>query len=170
MLHISTIPKHAESPERAKFAQSSLSSPTHTSSSCLCASVRVSNIHEKPVFFKFQTEQNLSTSFKVSPQAGTMKPKSSIVIAAVYCGKQAKNSSSDLSDIKFQICSWNSQDTKDTTKYKKRFSLDFKEFKKHLSTSSTSTHNKVEIGDETSIPDLRRRFKVCNFFFFFWIK
>jgi hypothetical protein len=152
MLHISTIPKHAKSPERAVFAQSLLSSSTFTSSSCLCASVRVSNVHEKQVFFKFQSEQNLSTSFKVSPQTGTMKPKSSIVIAVAYCGEDTKNSSFDLTNIKFQIRSWISQETK----FKKQFSLDFKEVERLSTPSTSSTQNEVE---KASILELRRRSK-----------
>ena len=94
-----------------------------TNNTCQCAAVRVSNVENELVSFKVQTSQELSHHFNVSPQTGTMKPTSSVVIAIAYCGEDTM-SITELSHLKFQLCSW-SPDHPTGSKTKTKFSLQF---------------------------------------------
>ena len=93
-------------------------------SACLCAAVRISNVHDSPVTFKVQT--TYKKFITVSPQTGTMKPKSTIIVAVAYWNANGKDSKSsqELSLLPFQLCSWNPEKSMGS-KTKIRFSLEF---------------------------------------------
>ena len=114
------ISQHTASSERVSHAHTLLTPTRHR---CWCATVRISNVHDYAVAFTVQTTHPLSSCFQVTPQTGTMRPTSSLVIAVAYCGTNDM-SPAELSEIPFQLRSWNPQDTT-KAQTKVRFSMEF---------------------------------------------
>jgi len=114
-----TITVQAAAPAALSHSDTSVSI-----SACLCAAVRISNVHDSPVTFKVQT--TYKRFIMVSPQTGTMKPKSTIIVAVAYWNANGKDikSSQELSLLPFQLCSWNPEKSMGS-KSKIRFSLEF---------------------------------------------
>jgi hypothetical protein len=114
--------------QAAASAAISLSNTSVSFSACSCAAVRIINVHDSPITFKVQASQDTFREFHVSPETGTMKPKSTVIVAVAYCNWNAdskeRKSSKDLSQLTFQLCSWN-PDKSAGSKSRLRFSLKF---------------------------------------------
>ena len=136
-----------------KFTLSCETKPTEIR----CAAFAVNNIHEIPLAFKIQSTQ--PSAFSVSPQTGTLKSKSKIVVAVAYCGDDDTISNEELSNFKFQLLSWSPHEPTGS-KNKVKFQLSFDDVSEQISDQFLTNElekNVVPIEMKTTNDGLRQR-------------